>query len=223
VTYVSRILPDLEDQTSPSLEKSLCELDIESNYELIQQLDPYVADKLTSYSEFSQAIDQALEAYLPELKPHAEQIKQFMSLYYGLGEEQAGPDEQDSLGAGVRVPNQPPVVNAGQDLILGLDGAQVTAELEGLVIDDRLDRPEQIYVTWEKVAGKGEVTFGDPHAIQTQAAFNRRGRYVLRLTADDGHDRQRRAQCGGNERPVIRTDQPCGWIGCNYPARRDPR
>ena len=205
VTYVSRILPAFDDDAPPTLEKSLRELDIESNYELIKQLDPFIADKLTSFAEFSQAIDDALKAYLPELQPHAEQIKQFMSQYYGLDENRVSGGE-DTFGETVRVPNLPPVVNAGQDLILGLDGREVCADLEGSVIDDRLDKPEQIFVTWEKLAGDGDVVIAEPHALNTRACFTRRGRYVLRLTADDGHlTAADELNVVVNERPVIRT------------------
>ena len=35
------------------------------------------------------------------------------------------------------------MVYAGQDLILGLDGREVRADLEGSVIDDRLDSPNR--------------------------------------------------------------------------------
>jgi hypothetical protein len=42
-------------------------LDIDSNYELIKLLEPFVAGKLTNYAEFAQAIRDTLKTYPPEL------------------------------------------------------------------------------------------------------------------------------------------------------------
>ena len=67
VTFVSRILPDLVDTAALPLERTLKELDIDSNYELIKLLEPFVAGKLTNYAEFAQAIRDTLKTYPPEL------------------------------------------------------------------------------------------------------------------------------------------------------------
>jgi hypothetical protein len=67
VTFVSRILPDLADTAALPLERTLKELDIDSNYELIKLLEPFVAGKLTNYAEFAQAIRDTLKTYPPEL------------------------------------------------------------------------------------------------------------------------------------------------------------
>jgi hypothetical protein len=67
VTFVSRILPDLADTAALPLERTLKELDIDSNYELIKLLEPFVAGKLPNYAEFAQAIRDTLKTYPPEL------------------------------------------------------------------------------------------------------------------------------------------------------------
>jgi Concanavalin A-like lectin/glucanases superfamily/PLAT/LH2 domain len=84
VTFVSRVLPEFPDPTAPPLEKALVAVDIDSNYELIQQLDPYVRDSKDSYSTLAQAVGEALDTYLPELVAYKAQIAQFMADYYGV-------------------------------------------------------------------------------------------------------------------------------------------
>ncbi|UBF24983.1 hypothetical protein K9N68_25580 [Kovacikia minuta CCNUW1] len=193
VTYVSRILPTFDDNAPPSLEKTLRTLDINSNYELIKQLEPFVSNKLGSYAEFSDAIDDAVTTYLPELQPHLPEIKQYMSLYFGMldGSLPTGGDlEQPLLAA--RVANQPPLVSAGQDQTVGLNGSSIKVELEGSAIsDDRFPREESIFVTWEPVGSAEGVQLINPHADpalpeKPTAVFTQRGKYTLQLTANDG-------------------------------------
>jgi len=189
VTYVSRVLPPLDDAAPPSLEKTLQTLDIDSNYELIKQLEPYVNNKLTSFADFADAVRGTIQQNLPELQPHTEEVIKYMSLYFGIADGQmpsAGDDKFGESSLFELAPNQPPIVNAGLDQIIGLDGASTTADLDAGVIDDRLQKAEAIFVTWEKISGEGDVTFGDPHVMKTKATFTKRGRYVLRLTASDG-------------------------------------
>lgn len=189
VTYVSRILPSLSEPAPSSLEKTLQTLDIDSNYELIKQLEPFVANKLTSYVEFTDAIRDAIRLYLPELQPHEQAVIQYMSLYFGIVDGQDLTLDDDQFGQASlrdRAVNQPPIVNAGTDQIIGLDDTSTFIELEGSVIDDRLEKSEAIFVTWEQITGEGTVVFGDPHALKTTATFTKRGKYMLRLTADDG-------------------------------------
>jgi hypothetical protein len=189
VTYVSRVLPPLADSAAPSLEKTLQTLDIDSNYELIKQLEPYVSNKLTSFADFADAVRETIEQNLPELQPHTEEVIKYMSLYFGIADGQmlsAGDDKFGESSLFELAPNQPPIVNAGLDQTIGLDGASTFADLDASVIDDRLQKAEAIFVTWEKISGEGTVTFDDPHVMKTKATFTKRGRYVLRLTASDG-------------------------------------
>jgi len=205
VTYVSRVLPPLDNSAPPSLEKSLQTLDIESNYELIKQLEPYVANKLGSFPEFADAVRDTIRQNLPELQPHTEEVIRYMSAYLGITGEQGADGEQfgDTTLAEL-APNQPPIVNAGLDQTIGLDGASVDADLEAAVIDDRLEKAEAIFVTWEKTAGPESMSFKDLHAGTTKATFTKRGRYELQLTAHDGMLEAADALTViVNERPVV--------------------
>ena len=62
-----------------------------------------------------------------------------------------------------------------------------SASLDGNVSDDGLPNPPgATTVTWSKVSGFGDVSFGNPGAVDTTASFSAAGTYVLRLTASDG-------------------------------------
>ena len=182
VTYVSRVLPPLLPAAPASLEKSLQTLDIDSNYQLIRQLEPFVRDQLSSEADFARAVDEAVISYLPELQPHLPEIKQYLRLYFGIAQGDAGGDEV--LGPAERPLDQPPIVDAGPDQVVGMDGAEVTTTLEGNVIDDRLEKAEAIFVTWQDDGSQARIAA--PHALTTTVEFRQRGRYALRLTADDG-------------------------------------
>ncbi len=87
VTYVSRVLPEIPSAAEPlsDLEQTLTTLpDLNSNYELIQKLDPFVRDRKDSLGELEAAIDAVLSNYLPELLIHKAEIVRFMRDYYGL-------------------------------------------------------------------------------------------------------------------------------------------
>ena len=81
-------------------------------------------------------------------------------------------------------PNQAPIVDAGPDLTLTLP--QRTAQLAGSVSDDGMPGPPAATsILWSQVGGPATVVFADPTDPQTTVTFPGRGRYVLRLTADD--------------------------------------
>lgn len=205
VTYVSRVLPPLDQAAPPSLEKALLALDIESNYELIKQLEPYVGNKLGSFPAFADAVRDTIRQNLPELQPHTEEIIRYMSMYYGItGDQTSSEDQFGDTTLSELAPNQPPIVNAGPDQTIGLDGAIADADLEAAVIDDRLEKAEAIFVRWEKTSGPEGMTFQEPYSGATRATFTKRGRYELKITANDG---LLEASDGliliVNERPVI--------------------
>ena len=87
VTFVSRLLPEFPDVTAPPLEKAMKVANIESNYELIKKLEPFVKNKTASYIEFADAVRNTLKTYLPELQPHAVDIIKYVALYFGVEEE----------------------------------------------------------------------------------------------------------------------------------------
>lgn len=78
--------------------------------------------------------------------------------------------------------NQPPTVDAGQPQTIELPAP---AELRGTVTDDALPRGSSVTTTWIKLSGPGTVTFADPHAAATTAAFSAPGTYTLQLSAND--------------------------------------
>jgi hypothetical protein len=85
VTYVSRVLPLFPEPSLPPLEKTLVTLpNINSNYELIKQLDPLVGNRKGSRADLSTAIEQVLQTKFPELLPHQSEIVNFMANYYNL-------------------------------------------------------------------------------------------------------------------------------------------
>ena len=87
VTFVSRILPEFADPTAAPLESAMKAENIESNYELIKMLEPFVKNKTGSYVEFSDAVRNTLTTYLPELLPHVTDVIKYAALYFGLSEE----------------------------------------------------------------------------------------------------------------------------------------
>jgi PKD repeat protein len=79
--------------------------------------------------------------------------------------------------------NKPPTVDAGPDQTITLPA---DAALNGTVNDDGLPNPPGALTTaWSVDSGPGSVTFADPNAVDTRAAFSTEGTYVLRLTATD--------------------------------------
>ncbi|WP_206053774.1 PKD domain-containing protein [Nocardioides iriomotensis] len=80
--------------------------------------------------------------------------------------------------------NLPPNVDAGADSSVVLPAS---ANLDGTVSDDGLPtNPGTVTTTWTQVSGPGDVTFGNPGAVDTTASFSVAGSYVLRLSATDG-------------------------------------
>lgn len=57
--------------------------------------------------------------------------------------------------------------------------------LFGSVHDEGLPRGRELKIHWQMVEGPGKVTFSNPAAARTRAAFSAPGRYVLELTATD--------------------------------------
>ncbi len=86
VTFVSRILPKISDPSAPPLEKKMKEANIESNWQLIKKLEPFVRNKTANFDEFSRAIRTAIATYLPEMGENVDDIIQYLSDYYQVYE-----------------------------------------------------------------------------------------------------------------------------------------
>ncbi len=83
VTYVSRVLPEIgTSRPIAKTEETLRAANIESNWELIKTLDPFVKAKSSNYPELKQAVEQAIDLYLPELAPAKADIVRYVSYYY---------------------------------------------------------------------------------------------------------------------------------------------
>ena len=123
--------------------------------------------------------------------------------------------------------NAAPTVDAGNDQAITLPAA---VNLDGTVSDDGLPNPPAaVTVTWSKVLGPGNVSFGNANAVDTTATFDAAGTYVLQLLASDtalqshGHGdhygqrgfqhhlRQQRADVRQSERPG-HGHRPCGAV-----------
>jgi hypothetical protein len=77
-------------------------------------------------------------------------------------------------------------VNAGSDKTVSMDQL---VTISGLVSDDGLPKPPgATTVKWTQVSAPtgGKVTFANSSALTTRVTFSLAGRYVLRLTANDG-------------------------------------
>lgn len=93
----------------------------------------------------------------------------------------AAPD----LGAYETPVNQGPTANAGADQTITLPTG--TLNLNGIASDDGLPNPPgALNFGWKPISGGCGVSFGDPSARSTTAAFPTPGTYNLRFTVDDG-------------------------------------
>ena len=79
------------------------------------------------------------------------------------------------------IQNAAPTVSAGDDATVTLAGT----EAQGSTSDDNTSN-DDLTITWSKVSGPGDVTFGDSSSPTTSLVFSEGGTYVLRLTVSDG-------------------------------------
>ncbi|TAF50112.1 MAG: hypothetical protein EAZ61_13285, partial [Oscillatoriales cyanobacterium] len=86
VTFVSRILPEIEAKNVAPLDKAIRAANIESNWELIKKIEPFVQTKTQDFAIFAEAVREAIATYLPELRGYEREVIQYMALYFGLDE-----------------------------------------------------------------------------------------------------------------------------------------
>ena len=85
VTFISRLLPEFSDPLAPpSLEKQMKEIDIASNFQLVKKFEPLVRNKTGDERLFKKAVKNSIEKYMPELKPHTDEITLFLKQYFGM-------------------------------------------------------------------------------------------------------------------------------------------
>lgn len=85
VTYVSRVLPPLQDAQTP-VDRALRDLDIDSNYELIKLMAPFVRTKTARCADFRAAVDTTIDRYFPALADHREEILDFLAQYFDVAD-----------------------------------------------------------------------------------------------------------------------------------------
>jgi hypothetical protein len=83
VTYVSRVLPPLQNTPEP-VEQALRSLAIDSNYELIKLMAPFVRGKTARYADFRAAVDSTIRRYFPALAQHRNEILDFLVQYFDV-------------------------------------------------------------------------------------------------------------------------------------------
>jgi len=194
VTYISRVLPPLDLSAPPSLEKTLQTLNIDSNYELIKQLEPYVRDHRSDFGIFSDKVNEALKTYLPELIPHAEEIKDFLSLYFGIDSGISPEPKLEGFGETepAQIPNIKPIINVGKyEDVYKQSDTKITLTLNrATVTDDRLTNIDDLFLTWDFIPREDQqlddVTFDASHNLTPKVTFKKKGVYTIRLTASDG-------------------------------------
>ncbi len=82
VTFVSRILPPVDDQAASQAAKLMRAQNINSNWQLVKRLEPFVRDKTGDYLEFTDAVRKAVRRYMPALVPAEREIVQYMTQYF---------------------------------------------------------------------------------------------------------------------------------------------
>lgn len=192
VTFVSRVLPEVESNDAPPFVRTMRQLDIDSNYELIKQFEPYVAGVLNDAAAFKARFAERLRA-LPALLDHEQEILSFLMEHFGVSSESTGSAEGAAFGEDSfrdTIANAPPAVAVlgGASRVLVLEGPPVDTELIAQVTDDRL-APENVFLSWEAEG----VGISGAHRNNPKLTFTRRGRYAVAVTAHDGKLRGRDA------------------------------
>jgi hypothetical protein len=83
--------------------------------------------------------------------------------------------------------NSPPIVDVGPELTVQ---AGQWLDLAGVVSDDGFPSPGTLAIRWVRSSGgAGTVTFEDDRSPVTRVQFSQAGRYILRLSANDGEFR----------------------------------
>jgi len=84
VTFVSRIIPPYTKPNAPPAEAALKAANINSNYELVRMLDPYLSKYTSDYTKFQEAFISILKKYYPALLQNQQEILKFFLSYYGI-------------------------------------------------------------------------------------------------------------------------------------------
>jgi len=97
-------------------------------------------------------------------------------------QDSSGASDSHDFSVAARAMNLAPWVNAGPDMIADI---AVAARVTGVVADD--GQPSgNVTQVWSKISGPGTAAFATANALTSTVTFSQLGRYVLRLTANDG-------------------------------------
>ncbi|MCC6932852.1 MAG: hypothetical protein IT292_06330 [Deltaproteobacteria bacterium] len=115
---------------------------------------------------------------------------------YGYGAENfSGTLDNTDISALIKTAgllyNEPPVVNAGNDVqgnAIFDDGYVLPQQkqLQGSFSDDDVYAASGFSYSWQQASGLSAATIANEQALNTAATFSTAGRYVLRLTVNDG-------------------------------------
>jgi hypothetical protein len=82
VTFVSRVLPPLGANGITKTGETLRAANLETVWELIKRVQPYMRAKSANYSELRAAVHETIDKYTPELAPAKDEVVRYISLYY---------------------------------------------------------------------------------------------------------------------------------------------
>ncbi len=86
VTFVSRVLPPFTTDAPDNVGKAMRAENIESNWELLKKLEPFVKTKTHDRIAFEDAVTRAVETTLPGLKPFLTEIKIYAGQYFEVSD-----------------------------------------------------------------------------------------------------------------------------------------
>lgn len=112
------------------------------------------------------------------------------------------------------VVNTAPVVAITRPVehVITLADLATELHLSGTASDD--SQPTALTTTWSMVSGPGTAVFSTPSALETRVSFPVAGRYILRLTADDGAasiSDEIQVYAGGDDPDAVRTTGLAGY------------
>ncbi|GMH36588.1 hypothetical protein BSKO_04461 [Bryopsis sp. KO-2023] len=83
VTFVSRVLPEAHSRrVANRIDGALRAENVESNWELMKRLKPYVFHKSASPADFDLAVRDALDLHMPRLMPYYPQVLEHCRVYF---------------------------------------------------------------------------------------------------------------------------------------------
>ncbi|MBE9112795.1 laminin G domain-containing protein [Nodosilinea sp. LEGE 07298] len=84
VTFISRVLPDVDSPQATPMEKALIKANLRSGWQLARRLAPFIQGKVGA--DVNLAIQEAIALHLPELKPHTPEVIAYMRDYFSIPE-----------------------------------------------------------------------------------------------------------------------------------------